>query len=135
MSWLMRILVGLGLVLALVIVIVLVIGNIGTREEATQAISMTVGNRTVTVAGHYKDMTHESVADGMKVIVDGHEILITTDQLSVDDKTEMLEPDEDVTVYVAKDGNVQVKVVSDGKGTAESGGAPTSDGAPEEAPN
>ena len=38
MSWLMRILVGLGLVLALVIVIVLVIGNIGTREETTQAI-------------------------------------------------------------------------------------------------
>jgi|SRR5680860_191377 len=132
MSWLIRILVALGLVLALVIVIVLMIGNIGTREQATQAISMTVGNRTVTVAGHYKDMTQESVADGMKVIVDGHEILITTDQLSVDDKTEMLEPDQDVTVYVAKDGKVQVKVVSDSKGAAES---PENDGAPEEAPN
>src|SRR5665811_860835 len=135
MSWLIRILVGLGLVLALVIVIVLVIGNIGTREEATQAISMTVGNRTVTVAGHYKDMTQESVADGMKVIVDGHEILITTDQLSVDEKTEMLEPDEDVTVYVAKDGKVQVKVFSDSKGAPESKGTPEDDGAPEEAPD
>ncbi len=129
MSWLIRILVALGLVLALVIVIVLMIGNIGTREEATQAISMSVGNRTVTIAGHYKDMTQESVADGMKVIVDGHEVLITTDQLSVDDKTEMLEPDQDVTVYVAKDGKVQVKVVSDSQGAAEN------DGAPEEAPN
>jgi len=135
MSWLIRILVALGLVLALVIVIVLMIGNIGTREEATQAISMTVGNRTVTVAGHYKDMTQESVADGIKVVVDGHEVLITTDQLSVDDKTEMLEPDEDVTVYVAKDGKVQVKVAPEGKGAAESGGAPENDGAPEEAPN
>ncbi|MGK2922794.1 MAG: hypothetical protein ACSLE4_08420 [Methyloceanibacter sp.] len=123
MSWLMRILVGLGLVLALVIVIVLVIGNIGTREETTQAISMTVGNRTVTVAGHYKDMTQESVADGIKVIVDGHEVLITTDQLSVDGKMETLEPDEDVTVYVTNDGNVQVKVV------------PQSEGASEEAPS
>jgi hypothetical protein len=123
MSWLMRILVGLGLVLALVIVIVLVIGNIGTREETTQAISMTVGNRTVTVAGHYKDMTQESVADGIKVIVDGHEVLITTDQLSVDGKMETLEPDEDVTVYVTNDGKVQVKVV------------PQSEGASEEAPS
>ena len=58
--------------------------------------SMTVGDRTVTVAGHYKDMTQESVADGMKVIVDGHEVLVTDDQLSVDGKTEMLEPDQDV---------------------------------------
>lgn len=118
MSWLMRILVGLGLVLALVIVIVLVIGNIGTREETTQAISMTVGNRTVTVAGHYKDMTQESVADGIKVIVDGHEVLITTDQLSVDGKMETLEPDEDVTVYVTNDGNVQVKVVPQSEGAS-----------------
>jgi len=135
MSWLIRILVALGLVLALVIVIVLVIGNIGTREEPTQAISMTVGNRTVTIAGHYKDMTQESVANGMKVIVDGHEVLITTDQLSVDDKTEMLEPDEDVTVYVAKDGNVQVKVVPDGQSATEIQAFPENKGAPEEAPN
>lgn len=116
MSWLMRILVGLGLILALVIVIVLVIGNIGTRDETTQAIAMTVGNRTITVAGHYKDMTQESVADGMKVVVDGHEILITTDQLSVDGKMETLEPDEDVTVYIAKDGELQVKVVQESEG-------------------
>jgi hypothetical protein len=133
MSWLIRILVALGLVLALVIVIVLVIGNIGTREEPTQAISMTVGNRTVTVAGHYKDMTQESVADGMKVIVDGHVVLITTDQLSVDDKTEMLEPDEDVTVYVGKGGDVQVKVVPDGKSVPETAGSENV-GASEEAP-
>jgi hypothetical protein len=130
MSWLMRILVGLGLILALVIVIVVVIDNIGTSDDSTQAIAMTVGNRTVTVAGHYKDMTQESVADGIKVIVDGHEILVTTDQLSVDGKMETLEPDEDVTVYVAKTGDVQVKVVPGG----ESDGA-ESNGASEEAPN
>jgi len=119
MSWLMRILVALGLILALVIVIVVVIDNIGTRDETTQAIAMTVGNRTVTVAGHYKDMTQESVAEGIKVIVDGHEILVTTDQLSVDGKMETLESDEDVTVYVAQDGSVQVKVVQGSEGASE----------------
>ena len=119
MSWLMRILVALGLVLALVIVIVLMIGNIGTRDETTQAIAMSVGNRTVTVAGHYKDMTQESVAEGIKVIVDGHEILITTDQLSVDGKMETLEPDEDVTVYITEGGELQVKVTPDSEGASE----------------
>ena len=118
MSWLMRILVALGLVLALVILIVSVIGNIGTRDETSEAISMTVGNRTVMVAGHYKDMTQESVADGIKVIVDGHEILITTDQLSVDGQMETLEPDENVTVYVTEDGKLQVKVTKDNEGAS-----------------
>ena len=33
MSWLIRILVGLGIVLALVIVIVFVIGNLGASED------------------------------------------------------------------------------------------------------
>jgi hypothetical protein len=87
MSWLMRILAALGIVLALVIVIVLAIGNIGTRDDETQALSMTVGGRTITVAGHFKDMTQESMADGIKVVVDGHEIAIAEDQLSVDGKT------------------------------------------------
>lgn len=72
MTWLMRILVSLGIILALIIVFVLVIGNIGTGEDTTQAISMTVGNRTITVAGHYENMTQESIADGIKVVVDGH---------------------------------------------------------------
>jgi predicted Rossmann-fold nucleotide-binding protein len=95
MSWLLRILTALGIALALVIVIVVVIGNWGTPEETTQALTMTVGNRTVTIAGHYKDMTQESIADG----------------ISVDGKTEVLEPDQDVMIYVSEDGDVQVKVV------------------------
>ena len=122
MSWLLRILAGLGIVLALVIVFVFVIGHWGTREDATQAMSMTVGNRTVTVAGHYKDMRQESIANGIKVVVDGHDIEITDDQLSVDGKTEMVEPDQDLTVYVGENGKVQVKVAHE------------SEGAPEEAP-
>ena len=56
------------------------------------------------------------MADGIKVVVDGHEVLITTDQLSVDGEAEVLEPNEDVMVYVAKNGDVQVKVVSESEG-------------------
>jgi len=119
MSWLLRILAGLGIVLALVIVFVLVIGNWGASDDTTQALSMTVGNRTVTVAGHYKDMTQESIANGMKVVVDGHEVVITDDQLSVDGKTEVVEPDQDVTVYVGEDGKVQVKLVHESEGASE----------------
>ena len=74
MTWLMRILVSLGIILALVIAIVLVIGNLGTGGDATQALSMTVGSRTITVAGHYENMTQESMPDGIKVKVDGHEV-------------------------------------------------------------
>jgi len=123
MSWLLRILAALGIILALVIVFVLVIGNWGARDDSTQALSLSVGNRTVTVAGHYKDMTQESISNGMKVIVDGHEIQVTDDQLTVDGKTQVLEPDQDVMVYVAEDGKVQVKIVQE------------SEGAPEEAPD
>jgi hypothetical protein len=119
MSWLLRILAGLGIVLALVIVFVLVIGNWGASDDTTQALSMTVGNRTVTVAGHYKDMTQESIANGMKVVVDGHEVVVTDDQLSVDGKTEVVEPDQDVMVYVDEDGKVQVKLVHESEGASE----------------
>jgi len=119
MSWLLRILAGLGIVLALVIVFVLVIGNWGASDDTTQALSLTVGNRTVTMAGHYKDMTQESIANGMKVVVDGHEVVVTDDQLSVDGKTEVVEPDQDVMVYVGEDGKVQVKLVHESEGASE----------------
>ncbi len=119
MSWLMRILAVLGIVLALVIVFVLVIGNWGKSGKTTQALSMSVGNRTVTVAGHYKDMTQESMSDGIKVVVDGHEISIAEDQLTVDGKVEVLEPDQDVMIYVAEDGKVQVKLVHESEGASE----------------
>lgn len=116
MSWLMRILAALGIILALVITIVLVIGNWRTGAPETQALSMTVGSRTITVAGHFKNMTQESVADGIKVIVDGHEVLLADDQLSVDGKTDVLEPGQNVMVYVDQAGNVQVKLIREGEG-------------------
>lgn len=110
MAWIMRGLVAIALALGLVIIFVLLIGNLGSRDDATEATAITVGNRTVTVAGHYKTLSQETVSDGVKIIVEGHEIMVTADQLSVDGEAQVLEPEDNVTVYVARDGQAQVKV-------------------------
>ncbi|OFW72630.1 MAG: hypothetical protein A2W02_03430 [Alphaproteobacteria bacterium RBG_16_64_48] len=112
MTWLKRILIGLGIVLVLLIALVVVAGYWAPDEKSvTQTMSMTVGSRTVTVGGHYKNMTQESLADGIKVIIDGHVIIVTADQLTVDGKTQVLEPGQDVEVLVDAEGVVEVKLV------------------------
>ena len=113
MTWLKRILIGLGIVLVLLIAIVFLVGNWGSAPSGpvNQTISMTVGTRTVTVGGHYKDMTQESLADGIKVTIDGHVIIVSADQLTVDGKTQVLEPGQDVEVLVDEKGAVSVKLV------------------------
>ena len=113
MTWLKRILIGLGIVLVLLIGILFAIGFLTTDEgSVTQTMSMTVGSRTVTVGGHFKSMTQESLADGIKVVIDGHVIIVTADQLTVDGNTQVLEPGQDVEVLVDKDGKVSVKLVA-----------------------
>ena len=117
MTWLKRILIGLGIVLALLIALVVVAGYWTPDEKSvTQTISMTVGSRTVTVGGHYKDMTQETLADGIKVTIDGHVIIVSADQLTVDGKTQVLEPGQDVEVLVDAEGVVSVKLVSSDAG-------------------
>ncbi len=112
MTWLKRILIGLGIVLVLLIALVVVAGYWTPDEKSvTQTMSMTVGSRTVTVGGHYKDMTQESLADGIKVTIDGHVIIVSADQLTVDGKTQVLEPGQDVEVLVDAEGVVSVKLV------------------------
>ncbi len=99
--------------IVLLIGILFAIGFWTTDEgSVTQTMSMTVGSRTVTVGGHYKDMTQESLADGIKVSIDGHVIIVSGDQLTVDGKTQVLEPGQDVEVLVDKDGKVSVKLVA-----------------------
>ena len=113
MSWLKRILIGLAIVVVLLIGILFAIGFLTPDEgSVTQTMSMTVGSRTVTVGGHFKDMTQESLAAGIKVVIDGHEIVVTGDQLTVDGKTQVLEPGQNVEVLVDKDGKVSVKLVA-----------------------
>ena len=113
MSWLKRLLIGLAIVLALLLAILFAIGFwTPDPDSVTQTMSMTVGGRTVTVGGHYKNMTQESLADGIKVVIDGHEIVVTGDQLTVDGNAQVLEPGQDVEVLVDKDGKVSVKLVA-----------------------
>ena len=113
MSWLKRILIGLAIVLVLLIAIVFAIGFWSPDEgSVTQTMSMTVGSRTVTVGGHFKSMTQESLADGIKVVIDGHVIIVTADQLTVDGNTQVLEPGQDVEVLVDENGKVSVKLVA-----------------------
>lgn len=117
MTWLKRILIGLGIVLMLLIALVVVAGYWTPDEKSvTQTMSMTVGSRTVTVGGHYKDMTQETLADGIKVVIDGHVIIVSADQLTVDGKTQVLEPGQDVEVLVDAEGVVSVKLVSSDAG-------------------
>ncbi len=113
MSWTKRILIGLGIVLVLLIAIVFAVGYwTPDKNSVSQTMSMTVGDRTVTVGGHYKSMTQESLADGIKIVIDGHEITLSADQLTVDGKTQVLDPGQDVEVLVDENGVVSVKLVS-----------------------
>ena len=118
MTWLKRILIGLGLVLALLIAIVFAVGYWTPNEgSVTQTMSMTVGSRTVTLGGHYKSMTQESLADGVKVVIEGHKIVVSADQLTVDGKAQVLEPGQDVEVLVDEKGVVSVKLVRSDAGS------------------
>lgn len=113
MSWLKRILIGLGIVVVLLVALVLVAGNLAVDEgSVSQTMSMTVGGRTVTVGGHFTSMTQESFTDGVKVTVDGHEIVVSDGQLSIDGKAQDIAPGQDVEILLGKDGALEVKLVA-----------------------
>ena len=72
---------------------------------------MSVGQRTITVS-HYKDMTQETLADGVKIVVDGHVITATPDAITIDGKTQTFDPTQDVEITVDENGAVQAKTLS-----------------------
>jgi hypothetical protein len=118
--WLKRILIGLGIAVALVIAIVLVVGYWAPSGEVSKTTSVDVGDHTVTIGGKYKNVTQESMADGVDIKVDGHEIAINADQLTVDGKTQVLEAGQDVKISVDDSGAVSVKLVqADAGGVGE----------------
>jgi hypothetical protein len=116
--WLKRILIGVGLVLALAIAMVFAVGYWTPSGQVEQTLSVTVGHRTVTIGGNYKSVTQESMADGMSIKVNGHEITLTGDQLTIDGKTQVLEPDQNIEIWVDEEGKVSVKVVHADAGAA-----------------
>jgi hypothetical protein len=116
--WLKRILIGLGIVAALVIAIVLVVGYWAPSGEVSKTMSVDVGDHTVTIGGKYKNVKQESMADGMDIKVDGHEIAINADQLTVDGKIQVLEAGQDVEISVDDKGAFSVKLVQSDAGSA-----------------
>jgi hypothetical protein len=120
MTWLKRMLIGLGIVLALVIAIVVAIGHWvpGGGGPNVRRMSMTVGDRTITVAGQFKTMTQETLAEGMKITVDNHVITATPGELTIDSKPQAVDPGQDVEIWINEKGGVEVKAVSSDAGSA-----------------
>lgn len=119
MTWLKRILIGLATIAVLVILIVLAVSHWSPGGQVVETMSMTVGNRTITVSGHYKQMTQETMAEGMKVVVDGHVIAATPGEITIDGNSQNFEPDQDVEITINEKGRVEAKAASSDGGGPE----------------
>jgi hypothetical protein len=110
MSWVKGLLIALGLVAVLVVVIIAGLGMFGS-EPGKEVRHISIGQRTITVS-HYKNLTQEATADGVRIVVDGHTIVATTDALTIDGKPQTLDPTQDVEIGVDESGAVQAKQLS-----------------------
>jgi cytoskeletal protein RodZ len=110
MTWLKWLLVAFGLVVALVIVFVTGLG-VMTSEKEKEVRHISIGQRTITVS-HYKSLTQETTADGVKIAVDGHTITTTPDAIAIDGKVQTFDPTQDVEITIDETGAVQAKALS-----------------------
>jgi hypothetical protein len=110
MTWLKGLLIALGLVVVLVIAIIAALGFL-TSEPGREVRHISIGQRTITVA-HYKNLTQETTADGVKIGVDGHVITATPDAITIDGKQQTFDPAQDVEITVDEKGAVRAKTLS-----------------------
>ena len=110
MTWLKWLLIALSLVIILVIAIVAGLGMM-TSEQGEEVRHISVGQRTITVS-HYKNLTQETTADGVKIVVDGHTITATADVITIDGKAQTFDPTQDVEITIDEKGAVQAKTLS-----------------------
>lgn len=110
MSWLKGLLIALGLVAVLVFVIIAGLGMLSS-DKGKEVRHISVGQRTITVL-HYKNMTQETTADGVKIVIDGHVITATPDAITIDGKAQTFDPTQDVEITVDESGAVQAKTLS-----------------------
>ena len=110
MSWVKGLLIALGLVVVLVFVIVAALGMLGS-DEGKEVRHISIGQRTITVS-HYKDLTQETTAEGVRIVVDGHTITATPDAIAIDGVAQTFDPTEDVEITVDEKGAVQAKTLS-----------------------
>jgi hypothetical protein len=110
MTWLKGLLIALGLVVVLVFAIIAALGLL-TSDKGKEVRHISIGQRTITVS-HYKDLTQETTADGVKIVVDGHTITATSDAIAIDGKAQTFDPTQDVEITVDETGAVQAKTLS-----------------------
>ena len=110
MTWLKGLLIALGLVVVLVFAIIAALGLL-TSDKGKEVRHISIGQRTITVS-HYKDLTQETTADGVKIVVDGHTITATPDAIAIDGKAQTFDPTQDVEITVDETGAVLAKTLS-----------------------
>jgi hypothetical protein len=130
MSWFKWMLIAVGTVVVLVVVIIAALGQF-TSGGGKEVRHISVGQRTITVS-HYKNMTQESIADGVKIVADGHVITATPETISIDGNPQNLDPSQDVEISIDQKGVVQAKALSPEAPAPDSGNPEASDEAPPE---
>jgi len=110
MTWLNWLLAGVGLVVVLVFAIVAALGPL-TSDEEKEVRHIPVRQRTITVS-HYKNLTQETTADGVKIVVDGHTITATPDAMSIDGKAQNFDPTQDLEINIDEVGAMQAKTLT-----------------------
>src|SRR6478736_7769761 len=110
MTWLKGMLIALGLVVVLVVGIIAALGLL-TSDKGKEVRHISIGQRTITVS-HFKNLTQESTADGVKIVADGHTITATADVITIDGKAQTFDPTQDVEITVDEKGAVQAKTLS-----------------------
>ena len=110
MSWIKGLAIALGLIAVLAVVIIAGLGMFSS-EPGKEVRHISVGQRTITVS-HYKNLTQEATADGVRIMVDGHTIVATADGITIDGSAQSFDPAQDVEITVDESGTVQAKQLS-----------------------
>jgi hypothetical protein len=104
MTWLKGMLIALGLVAVIAVGIVASLGLLSS-DKGHEVRHISVGQRTISVS-HYKDFTQETTADGVKMVVDGHTISATPEEITIDGAEQTIAPDQDVVIVVDEAGKI-----------------------------
>jgi hypothetical protein len=107
MSWLKWALIGIGGVVVLTVAMLAMLGTKGDKPEK-EVRHLSVGQRTISVS-HYKDMTQETTADGVKIVADGHVIVATPDSITIDGTAAAIDASQDVEIVCDETGKSDAK--------------------------
>jgi hypothetical protein len=110
MTWLKGMLIAVGLVAVIAIGIVASLGLLSS-DKGHEVRHISIGQRTISVS-HYKGFTQETTADGVKMVVDGHTITATPDEITIDGAEQDIAPDQDVEIVVDEAGQVTAKAAT-----------------------